>query len=272
MWGLRAVNYEISARAWPQDGRRRSTRPATTSSPATAPRQRTASPSRPAPRRAPAQHLARAYGIPRRNSDHDPDEARRPHPGRHRRPPSLRARAGRSSRRQVIASRSAGRIPVGPVVTLVFENRETIRFQVQEMARAEKIVTTRPHPDRARHVQPADPRAGQPWRRPCSSSSRRRGRPAQRGCPRWSASRGPSDSGSTLRSCRPPSTPITTSSSPGRASPHRSTTSTSRSTPQQVERFAAATGVRLEIDLPAYQEGADLDKATRSELLTDLLG
>ena len=30
---------------------------------------------------------------------------------------------------------------VGPLVTLVFENRDTIRFQVQEMARAEKIIT-----------------------------------------------------------------------------------------------------------------------------------
>jgi hypothetical protein len=30
---------------------------------------------------------------------------------------------------------------VGPVVTLVFENRETIRFQVQEMARAERMLT-----------------------------------------------------------------------------------------------------------------------------------
>ena len=30
------------------------------------------------------------------------------------------------------------RVPVGPIVTLLFENRDTIRFQIQEMARAEK--------------------------------------------------------------------------------------------------------------------------------------
>lgn len=30
---------------------------------------------------------------------------------------------------------------MGPFVTLVFENRDTIRFQIQEMARAEKIIT-----------------------------------------------------------------------------------------------------------------------------------
>ena len=33
----------------------------------------------------------------------------------------------------------AGR--VGTVVTLVFENRDTIRFQIQEMARVERIIT-----------------------------------------------------------------------------------------------------------------------------------
>jgi len=30
---------------------------------------------------------------------------------------------------------------VGDIVTLVFENRDTIRFQIQEMARAEKLLT-----------------------------------------------------------------------------------------------------------------------------------
>lgn len=32
------------------------------------------------------------------------------------------------------------RVPVGPLVTVVFENRETMRFQVQEMARAERML------------------------------------------------------------------------------------------------------------------------------------
>jgi hypothetical protein len=32
-------------------------------------------------------------------------------------------------------------VSVGPFVTVVFENRDTIRFQIQEMARAEKILT-----------------------------------------------------------------------------------------------------------------------------------
>jgi hypothetical protein len=44
-------------------------------------------------------------------------------------------------RRHVIALKKRRRIAVGPFITLVFENRDTIRFQIQEMARAEKIFT-----------------------------------------------------------------------------------------------------------------------------------
>src|SRR4051794_18171155 len=44
-------------------------------------------------------------------------------------------------RRHVIALKKNRRIAVGPFVSIVFENRDTIRFQIQEMARAEKIST-----------------------------------------------------------------------------------------------------------------------------------
>ena len=44
-------------------------------------------------------------------------------------------------RRQVIAAKKVRRVSVGPVVTLTFESWLTMRFQVQEMARAEKMVT-----------------------------------------------------------------------------------------------------------------------------------
>lgn len=37
--------------------------------------------------------------------------------------------------------KSRRRIGVGPIVTLVFENRDTVRFQIQEMARIEKIIS-----------------------------------------------------------------------------------------------------------------------------------
>jgi hypothetical protein len=44
-------------------------------------------------------------------------------------------------RDRIIRMKKTRRVAVGPFVTLLFENRETIRFQVQEMARAEKIIT-----------------------------------------------------------------------------------------------------------------------------------
>lgn len=43
-------------------------------------------------------------------------------------------------RSRVIELKRKRRISVGPLVTLVFENRETLRFQVQEMIRVERIV------------------------------------------------------------------------------------------------------------------------------------
>jgi Protein of unknown function (DUF3501) len=43
-------------------------------------------------------------------------------------------------RRRVIALKKNRRLPVGPMVTFVFENHDTILFQIQEMMRAERIV------------------------------------------------------------------------------------------------------------------------------------
>jgi hypothetical protein len=44
-------------------------------------------------------------------------------------------------RDHVIQLKKRRRVGVGPFVTLVFENRDTIRFQIQEMARVERILT-----------------------------------------------------------------------------------------------------------------------------------
>lgn len=43
-------------------------------------------------------------------------------------------------RRHIIQVKKVRRIPVGPKITVVLENRDTMRFQVQEMMRIEKIV------------------------------------------------------------------------------------------------------------------------------------
>lgn len=44
-------------------------------------------------------------------------------------------------RARIIALKKRRRVHVGPVVTLLFENRDTIRFQIQEMARAERMLS-----------------------------------------------------------------------------------------------------------------------------------
>jgi hypothetical protein len=44
-------------------------------------------------------------------------------------------------RARVIARKQFRRIGLGPIMTLVFECLDTVRFQVQEMARVEKIIT-----------------------------------------------------------------------------------------------------------------------------------
>jgi len=44
-------------------------------------------------------------------------------------------------RARVIDLKKRRRISVGPVITFVFENADTVRFQIQEMARAEKTIT-----------------------------------------------------------------------------------------------------------------------------------
>ena len=46
-------------------------------------------------------------------------------------------------RRHIIDLKKRRRVPVGSLVTLVFENRDTALFQIQEMLRAERIVDPR---------------------------------------------------------------------------------------------------------------------------------
>ena len=43
-------------------------------------------------------------------------------------------------RQRVIALKRHRRVALGPLLTLVFENRDTVRFQIQEMLRVERIV------------------------------------------------------------------------------------------------------------------------------------
>jgi hypothetical protein len=64
-------------------------------------------------------------------------------------------------RREVIALKRRRRVPLGEFVTLLFENRQTVRFQIQEMARAEKLITDDAIETELRIYNPLIPGPGQ---------------------------------------------------------------------------------------------------------------
>jgi len=64
-------------------------------------------------------------------------------------------------RAHVIALKKRRRVHVGPILTLVFENRDTIRFQIQEMARVEKLITDEAIQGELDTYNPLIPDAGQ---------------------------------------------------------------------------------------------------------------
>jgi hypothetical protein len=64
-------------------------------------------------------------------------------------------------RRDVIAVKQRRRVGLGEFVTLLFENAQTIRFQIQEMARAEKIISDEGIETELRIYNPLIPEPGQ---------------------------------------------------------------------------------------------------------------
>jgi hypothetical protein len=63
--------------------------------------------------------------------------------------------------RRVFALKRRRRVAVGPIVTLLFENRDTIRFQIQEMARAEKMLRDEQILEELEIYNPLIPEAGE---------------------------------------------------------------------------------------------------------------
>ena len=91
----------------------------------------------------PMQLMARAYGLGASDGEGGRRVRSRPGgltPGRRARPEGLRADSG-GLPGHVIARKRKRRVALGPFMTLVFECEDTVRFQVQEMARAEKIIS-----------------------------------------------------------------------------------------------------------------------------------
>ena len=63
-------------------------------------------------------------------------------------------------RQRVIELKRRRRVSVGPHITLVFENRDTIRFQIQEMARIERLYADSQIENELRAYNPLIPEAG----------------------------------------------------------------------------------------------------------------
>lgn len=64
-------------------------------------------------------------------------------------------------RAHVIELKARRRVAIGPFVTIVFENRDTIRFQIQEMARVERLLTDEAIETELRTYNPLVPEPGQ---------------------------------------------------------------------------------------------------------------
>lgn len=62
---------------------------------------------------------------------------------------------------RIIELKKRRRVHVGPFVTLLFENRETMRFQIQEMARAERLATDEQIDTELRAYNPLIPGPGE---------------------------------------------------------------------------------------------------------------
>ena len=64
-------------------------------------------------------------------------------------------------RAEVIELKKKRRIGVGPFMTVVFENRDTIRFQIQEMARVERLISDEAIETELRTYNPLIPEPGE---------------------------------------------------------------------------------------------------------------
>ncbi len=174
-------------------------------------------------------------------------------------------------RARVIALKKRRRVGVGPFVTLVFENRDTIRFQIQEMARVEKLFRDEQILDELAAYNPLIPEPGQLratlFIELTSDEQMREWLPALVGIQRRVALR--LDDGVELRAAPDPShQEQLTREDEVTASVHYIGWDLDD---EQVASFVGSSNVELVIDHERYRHSTPLSAATCDELRADLV-
>jgi hypothetical protein len=176
-------------------------------------------------------------------------------------------------RNRVIELKKTRRVAVGPIVTMVFENRDTIRFQIQEMARAEKMISDEAIQHELDVYNPLIPDAGE------LSATLFIELTSKDQLVEWLPKLvGIERSVEFVIGSGPGSEVVRCTVEEGHASQLTREDVTASVhyvrfsfTPAQIERFATEPVV-LAVNLPAYAEGARLSEDTRCALVEDLRG
>lgn len=170
-------------------------------------------------------------------------------------------------RAHVIELKRKRRVHVGTIITLLFENRDTMRFQVQEMARAERIFTDEGIQEELDVYNPMVPEPGQlcatMFIELTSDEEMREWLPKLVGVEQTVQFRLPD--GQIVRCAVDPQHASQLTREHVTAAVHYVTF---EFTPAQVA--AMGEGTLLEISHPAYLESVELAPSTLAELLGDL--
>ena len=177
-------------------------------------------------------------------------------------------------RAHIIDLKTRRRVHVGPFVTFVFENRDTIRFQIQEMARVEKLISDEAIEGELRAYNPLIPEPGTLsatlFIELTSDAELHEWLPRLVGIEATVQLRLGDGPDAVVVRCTPDPdhekllTRDEITSAVHYVAWHL--------TPEQIAAFAGATTVHLELDHPRYQHGTDLSADSRAELLADLRG
>jgi hypothetical protein len=176
-------------------------------------------------------------------------------------------------RQKVIELKRKRRIGVGPFITLVFENRDTIRFQIQEMARVERLYSDEQIETELRVYNPLVPEPGHlaatMFIELTSDAQLREWLPKLARVERSVSLRLGEGAGAAV-------VPLTLDAEHEAQLTREDTTSAvhylhASFTAEQVEQFATEP-VALVVDHPEYRHETALGTDTVAELLTDLRG